>query len=85
MWQLKKQLIPRSFDPPMAKRDRNGNLATSATKLKVLYEETYINRLSQNEIEQRYKKLHEWKDLLCNRRLKYARFIKTKEWTKKNK
>ena len=51
MWKLKKKLIRRNYDPPMAKQDKSGNLVTSAVKLKHLYEETYQDRLSQNEIK----------------------------------
>ena len=82
MWKLKKRILPRKYDPPMAKRDNNGNLATSKVKLKNLYKFTYIDRLSQNNIKPELKLLHKWKDLLCNRRLEYASNIKTNPWSK---
>ena len=31
MRKLKKKIMPRSYDPPMTKRDKDGNLATSST------------------------------------------------------
>ena len=43
MWKIKKQIMPRNYDPPMAKKDKDGNLVTSATKLKKLYQERQID------------------------------------------
>ena len=45
MWKLKKLLCPNQTDPPMAKRDRKGNLITSPFLLKKLYMDTYKERL----------------------------------------
>ena len=63
MWKLKKKIMPRSYDPPMAKRDQGGNLITTKTKLKSLYKMTYTDRLTQNEIKPQFKMLYQWKDL----------------------
>ena len=81
MWKLKKTVMPRSYDPPMAKKHEKGNLATTTTKLKKLYRDTYIARLSQNAIKPEFKMLHQWKDQLCHQRLEYAKLNKTKLWT----
>ena len=54
MWRLKNKLLPREYDPPMAKKDKFGNLITAPEALKSLYLETYQERLKHREIESAY-------------------------------
>ena len=50
---LKKKLCPAERDPPMpmAKRNTRGNLVTALDSLKILYLETYVDRLKHREIK----------------------------------
>ena len=54
VWKVKSKICPRARDPPMAKRDSDGNLVTSADGLKSLYLETYQHRLRHRTIESKY-------------------------------
>ena len=51
MWKLKNQLVPKELDSPMAKLDKLGNLITAPERLKILYLETYVERLRHREIK----------------------------------
>ena len=54
MWRLKNKLLPREYDPPMAKKDKFGNLITAPDALKNLYVETYQERLKHRKIQEEY-------------------------------
>ena len=45
MYNVKRKVCARKPDPPMAKRDVNGNLITAPNQLKHLYLDEYIDRL----------------------------------------
>ena len=51
LWKLKNLLCPNPTDPPMAKRDSQGNLVTAPNLLKNLYLDTYKERLRNREIK----------------------------------
>ena len=54
MWKLRSLLIPREYDPPMAKRDQFGNIVTNPNTLKKLYLDTYVKRLEHRKIDDKY-------------------------------
>ena len=54
VWKLKNKLCPQSTNPPMAKKDIDGNLVTSPSKLKSLYLETYKYRLRHRTMAANY-------------------------------
>ena len=68
----------------MAKRDTDGNLVTTKTKLKNIYKMTYVDRLTQNEINPQFTMLFKWKDILCDKRLEVARYFKTNQCIEKD-
>ena len=41
LWELKKEVAPRPIDPPMAKKDEQGNVITEPETIKELYLNTY--------------------------------------------
>ena len=51
IWKLKKKIMPKHYNPPMAKIDQDGTLVTNPSSLKKLYLETYIRRLSPNNVK----------------------------------
>ena len=71
VWKVKNKnkICPRARDPPMAKRDSNGNLFTNADGLKSLYLDTYKRRLRHRTIESKYDDILLLKHELCNFRL----------------
>ena len=81
-WNVKKSLLPKSCDPPIAKKDENGNLLTTKTCLKKLYMNTYQKRLSpailQNEYL--YEDIFTLKDELQKSRLYNLKGIKSRLW-----
>ncbi len=54
MWRLKRKLCTKSSEPPMAKKDKNGNLVTSPLLLKNLYQAEYTYRLRNRDIKPDY-------------------------------
>ena len=81
-WTLKKKLSPKnSEDPPMAKKDPQGNLITDKTLLEKLYLDTYKDRLKPNNISSGLEKLEELKEYLYQLRYDLCKAKKTKEWT----
>ena len=81
MWQIKKSLFPQSRDPPMAKKDANGNVLTSSSAIKSLYVNTYHDRLSDKDISSDLKNLRNYKEVLCEKRLDLAKLNKSEEVT----
>ena len=51
LWKLKQKLCPKTGDPPMAKKDEDGNLVISPKLLKRLYLRTYQNRLGNRAMK----------------------------------
>ena len=66
-WKIKRKLLPRPHDPPMAKKDLSGNLITSKSSLKKLYLETYKRRLCPAAVKG-YTDLFEMRSQLWTRR-----------------
>ena len=77
MWRLKQKLCPRNIEPPMAKKDVNGNLVSNPENLKLLYLQTYKQRLCHREIQPDYKELEILKNFLFNIRLSLSKINKS--------
>ena len=80
LWKLKQKLIPKSGDPPMAKKDENGTLITSPELLKSLYIRTYKNRLRNRDMKKELLDVFFLKDELWKSRLEELRKVKTLPW-----
>ena len=63
-WKLKKKMIPKNQEVPIAKRDSKGNLITAEIPLKKLYLDTYKERLSQGKIKSGLEEILRMKDQL---------------------
>ena len=81
MWQVKKKVCRKSRDPPMAKRDKSGNLITTPEPLKKLYKEEYVYRLRHREIKPSLQTLKELKEDLWERRLRILNSSKSDDWS----
>ena len=79
-WKLKRKLISKETEPPMAKRDLAGNLIVSTPALKRLYLETYKNRLKHREMNQNLTDIYDLKMQLWKSRYKNIRGKKTTPW-----
>ena len=51
-WKTKQKLLPKSEDPPAAKKDEKGNIITTSSSLKELYRRMYNNRLTPASFDQ---------------------------------
>ena len=81
---LKKKLSPKnSEDPPMAKKDAQGNLITEKTLLEKLYLDTYVDRLQPNIISPGLENLEKFKEYLYQLRYNLCKTKKTKDWKMK--
>ena len=81
MWQVKKKVVNRAMDPPMAKRDNDGNLITAPTQLKKLYIDEYVHRLRHREIKASFETLKGLKEDLWERRFEMLSRMKSQDWT----
>ena len=80
-WSLKKKLAPKNtIEPPMAKKDSQGNLITDQNGLEQLYLKTYVERLKPNQIKPGLETLEEMKELLFKMRLEICKDRKSKWW-----
>ena len=66
MWKIRSKLCPRKVDPPMAKKDEDGNLITSQEALKKLYINTYTNRLKHRQMKDEFQGMVDLKNILWN-------------------
>ena len=79
-WKIKQRLLPNNPDPPMAKKDSNGNLITAPSALKQLYLDTYQERLRQREMKEGLLDVLCLKTELWISRLSNIKNIKTSPW-----
>ena len=84
MWKIKKKLCPKAGGPPMAKKDKSGNLVTDPEKLKSLYMDTYVERLSHRKISPDMSDIFDINEKLFNLNLKISKYRESKPWTKKD-
>ena len=82
MWRLKQRICPRNIEPPMAKKDANGKLISNPEQLKILYLQTYQNRLRHRQMRPDYEEVKNMKNLLFNMRLSLSKIRKSKPWGK---
>ena len=80
LWKLKKKLCPKIGDPPMAKKDSDGNLVTQPSKLKRLYQQTYQHRLRNREMLPELMDIYLLKMHLWCTRLKEIESVRTEDW-----
>ena len=80
MWRLKNKLLPKSYDPPMAKKDKHGNLVTAPEALKQLYLETYKERLKHRKIQDEYLENYEKKVKLWELRFENLQSKRSARW-----
>ena len=78
---MKNKLLPRPKDPPMAKKDKGGNLITAPLPLKSLYLNTYRERLSHRPMKADYKDIYQLKTKLWNLRYEDLKSVKSLPWT----
>ena len=83
MWKLKSKILPHPKDPPMAKKDKGGNLVTAPLPLKKLYIETYKSRLAHREMKEEFTNIFNLKLLLWELRYEEIRNNTTEPWTVK--
>ena len=80
-WNLKKKLAPKNtIEPPMAKKDSQGNLITDQKGLEQLYLKTYVERLKPNQIKPGLETLEGMKELLFKMRLEICKDRKSNRW-----
>ena len=81
LWKLRKKLLPRQSDPPMGKKDLEGNLITGTEALKELYISTYVERLKHREIKPEFQDIYQLKSVLWDERFKNIKCVKSSPWT----
>ena len=82
MWRLKQKLCPKNVEPPMGKKDSEGNLISSAKGLKDLYLQTYKHRLRKRNISIGLEEIETSRNYLFNLRLSLSISKKSNPWTK---
>ena len=84
MWKLKKKLCPFKSEPPMAKKNKFGEIVNKPVLLKELYENTYKERLRHRSMKPELVNMYNLKMQLFNMRLEVAKNVKSEQWTKEN-
>ena len=85
LWNLKKELFPKSRDPPTAMKDPvSGNLLTTDEKIQKAAVNVYSKRLENRPIKEDLKHIKDAKEMLCAKLLKLAGTKKTAPWTMKD-
>ena len=82
MWNIRKKVMRKQVDPPIAKRDAEGNLVISPSSLKKLYKEEYVHRLRHRDINPDLTTLKELKEDLWERRFKLLSQIQSTDWSR---
>ena len=67
--------------PPIAKKDKYGNVITNQGALKDLYLETYTERLKHRQIKEESEDIFKLKSLLWKKRLSILKTVETRPWT----
>ena len=80
LWKLKKKLFPKQCDPPMGKKNEQGNLITAPNLLRDLYLRTYQGRLRHRKMKEDLQDLFFLKEELCSSRMEELRNKKTPPW-----
>ena len=80
LWKLKKQLCPRSRDPPTAMLDDDDDLVTNEDKIKEMAMKAYKNRLRNRPIKEGLEHILLAKEKLADMLMEKARLNKTPPW-----
>ena len=84
LWNLKKDLFPKSRDPTTAMKDPvTGNLLTSDEKIQEAAVNVYSKRLENRPMKDDLKHIKDAKEMLCEKLLKLAASNKTPPWKMK--
>ena len=82
MWKIKQKLVPKNGkEPPVAKRDKNGNLVTGKNQIKRILVDNSIERLSPNKMEESLEEIENLKEKLYELRLNSSKDKKTADWS----
>jgi hypothetical protein len=65
----------------LLKKYSDGKLVSSHKQLKDLYLNTFVHRLRQRPIKKDFAYLKHLKEVLCSKRMEYAKARKTEDWT----
>ena len=84
VWKVKSKVCPRPRDPPMAKRDVQGNLITAVAPLKKLYIDTYRYRLRHRNMKPEYQEIYQLKTQLWELRFEELKLKESAPWDTKN-
>ena len=85
IWKLKKDLFPRSKDPPTAIIDpQSGNLLTNVESIENAAINVYEERLKNKPMDDDLEHIKEAKESLCEKLLKIAEANKTPPWCMKD-
>ena len=68
-WKIRKQLCPKSHDPPSAMIDERGNILTSQKSIEARALDVYTKRLKGNEMKAHLKGAEDITEQLCETRL----------------
>ena len=83
-WKLRKKLSPKFEDPPMAKKDKDGNIITAPEALKKLYVDTYRERLRNREMKPELMDIYFLKKELWDYRNEEMKNEKANRWNNKD-
>ena len=81
LWKLKRQLCPRSRDPPTAMLDDEDNLVTNEDQIKHMAVKAYKERLRNRPIAEGLEHVKDAKEKLADILMEKARLNKTPPWT----
>ena len=84
LWKLKKELCPRTRDPPTAMLDTQGNLVTDEDKIAEMALEHYAKVLENRPMKEDLKHIKESKEELCEKLMNLAKKNKTPPWEMKH-
>ena len=84
MWKIKSKLFPQVADPPIAKKDSEGNLITGVEPLKHLFSDTYKQRLRHRPMRDDLQDLFSLKNLLWELRSQQCRVNVSEAWNMKD-
>ena len=85
LWNLKKELFPKTKDPPTAMLDRaTGNIVADHDKIKETTLLTNSKRLENKPIKNNLESIKVAKEMLCDKLLEVAAQNKTPPWKLKD-
>ena len=79
-WKLKKKLFPNCTDDRNDIKDVYGNLITDPCGIKTIMREEFTFRLRNRKIGKEFDEIKEFKEYLCNLRLKLTKSCEYNEW-----